>query len=688
MFSGQASAATYTVTNTDDSGAGSLRQAIEDANDNPGSDTISFNIAGGGVHTIAPESGLPEITDAVTIDGTTQPGAACGTLVPGLPASSNTPHTLLIEISGMNLDPTDPFSYGLGLLTLADTADSTTVKGLVMNGYYDDDLVYGQAGLHFSINDTQTLSDITIECNYIGTDATGTAAVPNRMGIYGEGGWSDQITDGLTIANNLISGNTIQGVSIIGYGGVVTAQNNLIGTDASGMQALQNGEVGLDIRGLIELTVQANVVSANGGYGGLAVGVHDGNEGVVNNNYIGISLDGQTDLGNNGTGIYTEGDVVVAENLVLYNDVGIQLGGVIARDNIVAGNRIGIIVSWGTITGNLIGLRDATTPLANQEDGIMVLDSGVAIGDGTEAGRNVIAANGQHGIFLNADLCGLVADVTVQGNYIGTDVNGEVVSGYGNAGSGIAAYDQGCMGNSPTSVYGVLIGGDESGQANIIAGNEQDGVRVYRYTIGDLWGGTPGDVFGISILQNVIFGNSNLGINLAAADDPGDPFVPTVDLGPNPQNDFIITYPAINANDYLNSPIISSAEQKDTNLTIIYDFTANEVVASEDGHSMLPEDLVGYRLDFYANDNGQDGAFPGYSQGKRWIGSFIVDGSETNAQHTFSGISGITDSNNITATTTLLWTTEPGPATIPSCSEDFARIGSSPPYRYENEICG
>ena len=62
--SAAASATTYTVTSTADSGAGSLRQAITDANANPGADTIAFGIVGSGVHTIAPASPLPQITGA------------------------------------------------------------------------------------------------------------------------------------------------------------------------------------------------------------------------------------------------------------------------------------------------------------------------------------------------------------------------------------------------------------------------------------------------------------------------------------------------------------------------------------------------------------------------------------------------------------------------------------------------
>ena len=68
-------AVTFTVINTDDSGAGSLRQAILDANGTPGFDTIAFNIPGAGVHTITPASGLPTISDPAIIDGYTPAGS-------------------------------------------------------------------------------------------------------------------------------------------------------------------------------------------------------------------------------------------------------------------------------------------------------------------------------------------------------------------------------------------------------------------------------------------------------------------------------------------------------------------------------------------------------------------------------------------------------------------------------------
>src|SRR5260370_29206805 len=65
---------TFTVTNTNDSGSGSLRQAILDSNSNPGQNTIQFQIATSGVQTITPMMALPNITNSVIIDGTTQGG--------------------------------------------------------------------------------------------------------------------------------------------------------------------------------------------------------------------------------------------------------------------------------------------------------------------------------------------------------------------------------------------------------------------------------------------------------------------------------------------------------------------------------------------------------------------------------------------------------------------------------------
>src|SRR5437879_13907421 len=91
---GSSDAATFTVTSTADSGVGTLRNAITLANTTPGADTIAFNISGAGVHTITPLTPLPNITEAVTIDGYTQPGSSVNTLASGDNA------VLKIELNG------------------------------------------------------------------------------------------------------------------------------------------------------------------------------------------------------------------------------------------------------------------------------------------------------------------------------------------------------------------------------------------------------------------------------------------------------------------------------------------------------------------------------------------------------------------------------------------------------------
>ena len=112
-------AATFNVTNTDDSGSGSLRQAILDANAAGGADTIAFNITGSGVHTIALATALPAITSPVTINGYSQGGASANThdTTQGLDT------VLKIEIDGAMIGPVE-YNQVLGVgmiikLTLA-----------------------------------------------------------------------------------------------------------------------------------------------------------------------------------------------------------------------------------------------------------------------------------------------------------------------------------------------------------------------------------------------------------------------------------------------------------------------------------------------------------------------------------------------------------------------------------------
>lgn len=153
-------AATFTVTNTNTGGAGSLAQAILDANANSGADIINFSI-GTGLQTISPMlTGFPDITDPVTIDGFTQPGAVSGATPDQL--------TLMIVLDGI--------SAGNGVDGLHITGGNTTVRGLVIQNWNP----FGEHGILMDTNGGNTIS----KC-FLGTDNTGTADQGNgQAGIF------------------------------------------------------------------------------------------------------------------------------------------------------------------------------------------------------------------------------------------------------------------------------------------------------------------------------------------------------------------------------------------------------------------------------------------------------------------------------------------------------------------------
>ena len=145
---------TYTVTSTADSGAGTLRQAILDANANPGADTIAFNIAGSGVHTIAPASALPAITGPVTIDGYTQSGSSANTNPTGPGA----------QYRASDRDRRHEREAPRACLEVQ--ADDVTIRGLAINRH---------AG--FGILTTGAHQNFVVEGCFIGTNAAGTQAL-------------------------------------------------------------------------------------------------------------------------------------------------------------------------------------------------------------------------------------------------------------------------------------------------------------------------------------------------------------------------------------------------------------------------------------------------------------------------------------------------------------------------------
>lgn len=175
-----------------DIGAGSLRQAILDANATSAADSISFHIAGTGVQTIKPASALPIISYPLTIDGYTQPDSSPNTLAVGDNAS------LMIELSGV-----DAPLYDAGLVI---AAGSSTVRGLVIDGFTGN-------GIFLQANGGNV-----VEGNYIGTDATGAAPLGNGGfgGIFVWHGATNTFIGGTaTGAGNTIAFNLADGVKVM-----------------------------------------------------------------------------------------------------------------------------------------------------------------------------------------------------------------------------------------------------------------------------------------------------------------------------------------------------------------------------------------------------------------------------------------------------------------------------------------
>src|SRR5262245_4129937 len=209
----RAASTAFTVTTTADSGGGSLRQAIIDANANPGLDQITFNIPGAGVHTITPLTPLPDTTGDIEILGFTQPGASPNTNGPGLP--DNSVH--LIEIDGTNSGA----GVGAGALR---TGGNFIIEGLVINR---------APGAAIQVNGATG----TISGNFVGVDPTGLVALPNSYGIMIENAKGVQIGGLLPEQRNVIAGNKSVHIGFgcfLGGGLAHVVQGNFIGVAASG----------------------------------------------------------------------------------------------------------------------------------------------------------------------------------------------------------------------------------------------------------------------------------------------------------------------------------------------------------------------------------------------------------------------------------------------------------------------
>ena len=263
-----------TVTNTSDSGPGSLRQAFLDANATARADTITFDIPGTGARVITPTSSLPPLTSPATVDATTQPGYAGEPVVVLSGASAGD------DASGLDL-----------------RAGNSTVRGLVVNGF-------ARGAIQISGGEGNV-----VEGCYLGTDASGTRARGNYIGVAIDDSASNRIGGGEPGQGNVISGNAGYGVDVEGDFGENRIWGNLIGTDASGTAGLGNAYSGVRLGSKARnSSVAANVIAANGtGVDLFGYAASPLRNIVVRGNHIGTDRTGTRDLGNSGYGVKVVG---------------------------------------------------------------------------------------------------------------------------------------------------------------------------------------------------------------------------------------------------------------------------------------------------------------------------------------------------------------------------------------------
>lgn len=395
--------------------------------------------------------------------GGTSPGQGnliSGNAANGVTVASNDCYNITLQGNFIGTDVTGTYAIPNGGHGFAATGTNLLIGGTVVDGAgknVSGNLVSGNAQDGISV--AETAGPVLIQGNTIGTDATGSYAIGNSLGIQIRAASGVTVGGATQVARNLVSGNVGGGILDGGTGDLI--EGNFVGTDPSGTRAVPNGEGlygegGVAVGGMSSRVID-NLVSGNDGFGISPGGAFC----VVQGNKIGTDLTGTVALPNQGSGVFFSN-----------SDHGLIGGPGAGQGNLISGNTgHGIEIRYpdgntaNRIQGNRIGTNAAgTAALGNGGDGVFVYfqpaTDNVIGGSGPGEG-NMISGNGGPGIDLTN------SPVTVQGNDIGTDVTGSLH--LGNAGDGVFVI---------SNLTADQIGGTAAGSGNTIAFNSQNGVFV------------------------------------------------------------------------------------------------------------------------------------------------------------------------------------------------------------------
>lgn len=349
--------ATFTVTNVNNAGAGSLRQAILDANANPGHDVIRFGVGANLGGPIKPTASLPNITSPITMDGSR---LFIGTIE--IPNQSGRP---LVEIDGSQA------GNGTEGLHLDVGAAGSVIRGLVINRFDDDGIAL--AG-----------SNMTVQNCWIGLDTDGTAAGNGAAGIRLIGSSSNDLIGGpLVTQRNIISDQAV-GIATGGGAGTKTnntIQNNFIGTNLAGTAAIGNNFGIFLSNAATNSQIISNVISGNFTYG-VVLSQSTVSGITVKSNRIGVAGDGTTPLPNGNIGVLvaeashdnTIGGTAAGDgNIIAFNgQTGVAIGSdptnITLSDPAGNGNRVLGNQIFGTFTVLLVSADGINFPAQDTLD--------------------------------------------------------------------------------------------------------------------------------------------------------------------------------------------------------------------------------------------------------------------------------------------------------------------------------
>jgi len=477
---GAQEASSCIVTGTADSGAGTFRDCLDRATSGT---IITFDPAvfpPSRPGTIAPLSPLPSLSQGnVTIDASNAGVILDGS---GSPPSNR----------GLVIGTDGNIIMGLQIVRFPDdgivlfSGEGNRIGGSRNRGNSplgEGNLISGNGGNGINIADPR-VADTSITGNFIGTDITGTAAMGNRFGILVYNSLNNKIGGSSPEERNVISGNDIYGIEVIGEGSAGNRiSGNYIGVDISGTKELSNGgsAVGLE-RGANANLVQGNVIVTTA-QTHITIADWASSYNSITGNLLGTDASGRAALGSGSSAIYLGGGAS-------FNRIG---GTTPADRNVIAQGAISFGAQGGPgnlVLGNFIGTDiSGSTALAKSGAGVVLQDGANRpfIGGTTAGERNVISGSPYGGIQVGP----AAAHTFIGGNYIGTDASGQVA--LDNGGSDGIKISQG----THTIVQG-----------NLIAHHHGAGITVSGYA-------------GNTIRQNLIYGNQGGGIVLSDGGNNG-----------------------------------------------------------------------------------------------------------------------------------------------------------------------